>query len=262
MVSRADRIFISLLAAAVITGVILDAANSYYATIVVLAVVFASYLYSAYWALGIRSALKVRLYRNQALGLGLIAVSFFPPFILVYVFNFTPYYGFISLFYLVFLFIFFWVDTSMRAARRSDPLLRNTFHWTQLRVLLWSVDVVVPVMVFFGTFLFYVSFFEPAGRALGEIAPLILISPFLVTLFSGAVILPLAARRSSDTTLRNHLKWFGLFSVSIFFALLLGFQLNGTAQELVLPTSFLAGGYCLYRSARSLVLLNRVSVGE
>jgi hypothetical protein len=34
------------------------------------------FLFAAYWAFSIRSALAVRLYRNQAFGIGLIALCF------------------------------------------------------------------------------------------------------------------------------------------------------------------------------------------
>jgi len=71
----------------------------------------------------------------------------------------------------------------------------------------------------------------------------------LLTFVLGAVLLPIAASRSGDTTMRRHPKWFGFYAA-------LSFVLLGAAS-FALP----AGAYSLYRSATSLTPLRQLPEG-
>lgn len=207
--------------------------------------------YVIYWALEIRHALFVKLYRNQALGVALVAVAIvlsayggippsFPlPASVEDVSSVAVFFAFILLFY--------WVDISLRAARRSDPLLRDTLHWSQVRKVLWPLYLgilailAVWIVLNLGNFLLFLA------------PPLILVA-------SGLLYLPTAARRSKDPVLRRHFVWFGLFFIGFFLA---GFGELGNfpfdvGGDLLVIAGLLLSGYFLYRSARSLVPLNKI----
>lgn len=91
----------------------------------------------------------------------------------------------------------------------------------------------------------------------------ILLLPALVTivaimLATGPALL-LSGSRFKDSTPRTHLKWFGLFVLSLFTAVVGGFSLYlGHAQVVPIVgfivgyTPFIFAAYCLYRGARSL----------
>ena len=235
-----------------------------YATFVITDAIFA---YSAFWALNIRKALFVQLYRNQALGIVLVALSF-AAIELAQVLDFTervlnPVF-FFPILYLAFATTFYWVDTSISSARRSDPLLRNTVRWRSLRKILWPL-IVIPVV-----------FISAAGVTSGrEPTPTNQVSPLIIILFfftflplflpaiSGVFFLPIAARRSGDKALRRQLRWFGLFAVFALGVVSLAPNFGSAtstsyAQTLVLLIGFSGGGYALYRSAKSLVPLNKL----
>src|SRR5690349_14769390 len=94
--------------------------------------VVALFLYSAYWAFSIRSVLSIRLYRRQAFWLGAMGVYFvslsaFLSVALTLELNALSVnvlgaaiisFGFVL--------IFFWIDSTVLVARRSDPLFRDT----------------------------------------------------------------------------------------------------------------------------------------
>jgi len=219
------------------------------------AVPFALLAYVIYWALEIRHALFVRLYRNQALGVGLVALavlfyeygpvpfSFFPTAIASGV-------GFIGVYFGVLL-IFYWLDVSLRAARRSDPLLRDSLNWSKARKILWPLIIGIVIILAVWNIL-----------DLGEV--ILFIVPPLIVIVSGAVYIPVVARRSRDPILRKHFIWFGVFFLGFFLASFgeLGnfpFDFGG---DLLVVGGLLLSGYFLYRSVRSLVPLNRISVDQ
>src|SRR2546427_6227649 len=90
-------------------------------------------LYAAYWAFAIRRALAGPLYRNFALSLGVVCVIFgLAVFGLV---NLLPSVGStISevenniIYFTIISVIFAFMDSAIRVARRSDPLLRSILH--------------------------------------------------------------------------------------------------------------------------------------
>jgi len=219
--------------------------------------------FALYWALNIRQSLSVGLYRNQALGVGLVAAG-----AAINAFNFglsvgglvggDTYFaltvGFQSVW---FLFLFYFIDTSALAARRSDPLLRDSLRWKKIRGPLWIANIAAFVFGLFNHL--------PVQYGL--------------TLIPGVVLLPVIARRSGDSTFRTQIKWFGFYVLLLaasFGALLFLGALLSTKPP-VNPSSpyssplydlgialfaLLVWGaaYCLNRSARSLVPLNRFPV--
>src|SRR5579864_505990 len=103
------------------------------------ALVIGLYAYSAVWAFRIRRALMSPIFKDRAGWVGIASLNFA---ILVssnlLIRFFAP-----NDFYLSFLLYCIvdaagivtlaWIDTTIKLARRSDPLNRNTFLWKQLR---------------------------------------------------------------------------------------------------------------------------------
>jgi hypothetical protein len=239
--------------------------------------------YAAYWGFSIRRALYVRLYRNQALGTGLVAVSGvilgLGSAALFYNVqgNSNPGPSATSFAILGVLTLFYWIDTSLLAARRSDPLLRDTFHWRSLRVVFW-VGIILPFGLLVSVIVYLLgplALFVPCSPSVCAAPPPpwvqpVLFAPFLLTGVAGLFLL-VAARRSRDTNLKRNLRWFGLFAVSLLTSFIaeaaatspLGPLMNVEyAGATIAAVGLLAGGYFLYRSARALVPLNRIESGE
>jgi len=226
-----------------------------------------SFSYAAYWAFGIRRALALRVYRNQALGIGLVAVIvvvLFLFFSLTVAYDFqlflartlTPFIavwqGSIVALQIV---IFYWIDASLLAARRSDPLLRDTFRWSHLRILFWAL--------LFGMIAVNIPFYFAFASGFGFVSQLIGLGPVSVILISGAVILPVAALRSKDAFLRRNLAWFAVFVAVLFGSVLFGGFFSDLFQKVSEAFfSSLPGAYFLYRSIRALAPINRIDQGE
>ena len=225
--------------------------------------------YAAFWAFSMVHALKVRLYRRHAIGVAIVALCFaalnVESVLVDYVVLVVPAI-FLTLFAL-FIVIFYFIDTAILSARRADPLLRDTAGWLRRRKLVWAA-ILASVAIAIGT-----SFAGYSG--FGGIFLL----PFILVGISGGYVLPLAARRSRDVTLNAHLRRFGLFTVFAvgwFFAwfavpqsqtamnpiTLLSGPLTDTyllLADLIALLGFSGGGYFLYKSARALAPLNRIS---
>jgi hypothetical protein len=222
------------------------------------------FCYAAYWAFSVRHALKVRLYRKQAFGVGVIVLALWST-----VGIYGALQGLLSLqlfsalstltWYFLFLTLFYWIDSSVLASRRSDPLLRDTLYWSKLRIPLWTVEFFAIGVTFS-----VLSYAEITGNiallnqlAVGTFDNAILNFvyglPVVLGLVCGIVFLSAVAVRAKwDRTLRKHFGWFALF-------LLLAFGSIGNEPFLIGPISFLLAGFALYRSAKSLVPLNRIS---
>jgi hypothetical protein len=220
--------------------------------------------YSAYWAFNIRRALAVRLYRNQALGIGLIALSFvfLESGITVFDYISVPSTLFrsllVSYFYFPLIMAFYWIDTSILAARRSDPLLRDTLNWRRLRIPLWGLNIFftllsLSVIIYFRIAMVSVLLSPPLTLVL------IAFTPAYITGISGLVYLPITARRSKDPTLRKHLQWFGAFTAFVLLSVLLSLLPSDVLQSIAFNASRFVVAYSLYRSARSLVTLNSLT---
>jgi hypothetical protein len=206
------------------------------------------FLYAAYWAFGIRRRLAVRLYRNQTLGIGLVAPTFLLAALL----------GTAIAYYLAVIVIFYWIDASILAARRSDPLLRDTFRWSRLRIVPWALSMIGAVTIIgLAVATRDISYGETGGTV--PLLDNLWTLPTILIPILGVVLLPFAARRSKDSALRRHLIWFGLFGVCQFLVILVAATL-GSFSGATYFVGFTLGGYFLYRSARSLVPLNRISL--
>jgi hypothetical protein len=222
--------------------------------------------YGGYWAFDIRRALRTPLYKNHALALAIVAVAFgvldventlVDSSILVVPSEFLTLFA-------TFIFMFYFIDSAMLSARRADPLLRDTARWTQIRKPLWIVMI--------ATIAFAIGSSVAGYSGYGGV----FLVPFILVLISGGVFLPRATRRSKDTIFNRHLKWFGIFVLLAIVWLIVGFfgtyQAMNTVTLLNSPLTtrdsyvvdfgdilgLTTAGYCLYKSAKSLVPLNRI----
>lgn len=232
--------------------------------------VLAAYGYAAFWAFNIRRGLIVKLYRNQALGIGLVGIglAFFTiafaargQFLLRFT-NFSTLaddIGFGILFFAT-LPLFYWTDQSLQAARQSDPLERDQFHWSIVRRILWIVVLICLIGLVISV--------TAAGVQNCDcmVGPQSLIIPATfanwgIPLASSAILLPFAWRRSNDITFRRHLKSFALSAIllglsfvwlfTFFLIISLNAYLSSGGQYILV----LLSAYFLYRSARAIVPL-------
>ena len=217
----------------------------------------AVFAYAAYWAFSIRRAMVSRIYRNQALWLGVLCVIVLSGVVVpspttndavvIFLSNLPT----IALALVLFAF----VDSTVPLARRSDPRLRSILHWEKVRIIAWGLLILAVIVGEYGEF-------TSSNTSSTEVYPLLL----LVVI--GAPPMLVGARRSMDPNLRGCLKWFGLALVSLIGVLLVSFAelaLNMLSAE---PLNYsqipynavvLLFGYFLYRSARSLAPINRIT---
>lgn len=224
----------------------------------------AIFLYAAYWAFTIRRALAVRIYRNQALGVGLISLTWIIVFINYVVVSVQlGYVAYSIVDVLVWGNFLYFIDASVLDGRQSDPLLRDTLHWRSIRPWVWVVFV-AGALVSIPATAYYVNVTGGDFSTLNPLVSNFLLSPYswLVGLI-GLVALPTTAARSKDPLLRRQLVWFSGFIVAIA-AVGLGNYVSASAYAAsslpgyLLFAFLLVGGFCLYKSARSLVPLNRL----
>lgn len=209
------------------------------------------YVYVAYSAFAISRTLSNGVYRRQALGMAVVIV-----FLIILGestdFNGTSgavptvdfVLGFLA-FYAVFIGTYYWIDASIVAIRFTDPLYRDTFHWTRLRLVFWAYDI--AALVFFlitGTLGIFQFSTAP------DIVVAFILGPLVIMLFSGAVVLPVASHRSKDKVMKRHLDWFAVYVIAI-----LGFIFVVSLNNFQTMLAATIGGYLLYRSVRSLVPL-------
>ena len=241
------------------------------AILALLGATLVAYGYTTYTAIAIRHTIAGRIYRKQALGVAFVAIIYalnsstsLLPTPSIGTLDFYTIFSAIS-FPLTFITIFYWVDSSVLAARYSDPLLRDTLHWHQARYLIWAINILTTAFPL--SFLFYL---QVATGGIPTDLPVwlfwVFLTPAYVSVGSGAVVLPIMARRSKDKTLRRHLEWFGVYLGFLFvFSGLVGNALGFYSFQL--STLFggvvnVAGSFFLYRSARSLIALYKFSSEE
>src|SRR5579875_72224 len=243
----------------------------------VAALVAAILLYGSYWAFAISRVRTSKLYRRQALSVGVVGVYYG---ILRIASPFTDQlapHNAISFaisaiaFFIGAILIFSWIDGSIRVARRSDPLRHDTFHWRRLRIVFWGL-ILLDVSILAG--LFTTMDLSQGSLTLGENIPFLAL--FLAIFFVASPALFLAARRSKDPTLHRNLRWFAIFVVFIlvytewgYLAYVLGassasgsgtYLLIANMVALVIKILPLIGAFSLYRSARSLAPIRPLSV--
>jgi hypothetical protein len=241
--------------------------------LLLVAVIVAScglYLYSSYWAFSTRKVLVARIYRRQALWVAINALYFalFFAFAGVAIALGGPsangfYVDILGDIFTIaaFVVIFAWIDSSIRVARRSDPLHRNTLHWTALRYFLL---VVTSFGILFS--LIIPSAYQQQNSA--TVQGFVLLGPIGTSLLFGGIALILSARRSKDPILQKHLAWFGAFIIFLFLTNRVEQEVFGHfispsstsglfIAELITYALFLVSSYFLYESARSLTRVNR-----
>lgn len=236
------------------------------------------YPYAAYWALSIRNALAVPLYKRQALGIGFVTLALWGTLVAFVILPSTlpsPLVAFESFlaFYFVFIVLFYWIDASVLASRRSDPLLRDTLYWSRIRIPLWVVIIVTTLIPF--SLLGYIGITSDTtifnqlnagtfgGPAISSALVVIIDFPIVIPVL-GFVYLPIIAIRSKwDRSLRRHFVWFAAAPIAlmwIFFGPLSG--TNSFAGNVSNGLVLVIAGYALYRSARSLAPINRLQAVE
>jgi hypothetical protein len=223
------------------------------------------FLYASYWALTTRKVLVSRIYRRQALWVAVNGLYF----TLFFVFagsaivsggpeaSGTALSIVAALFAIAaFVVIFGWMDASIRVARRSDPLHRNTLHWTGLRYFIVVATIFALFFNLIGPIFFAAQQQNSPSAPVGGFSVLGTIGAALLL---GGIALIVSARRSGDTILQRHLRWFGAFIILLF--------LTSEAEKDVLPhiipqdlflfaiinyTLYWISSLLLYESARSL----------
>jgi hypothetical protein len=219
-------------------------------------------IYTVFWAFKIRQILFVKVYRDQALGIGMITllvVTVLTVFDLVEISY--PFLAGGAPFFLwgVSFVLFYWINASVMSGRLTDPLFRDTAGWKKLRFVILGL-MVFGVISSVGLILYNAVMFE---RGHSVAAALWLFSPLFEAGGTGAVVLPIVARRSSDNSLREHLQWFGLMGIVLLIVLPIGIvsdslKLDSVANNLVLNSLLFVMTYFLYRSAKSLVPRNHL----
>jgi hypothetical protein len=245
-------------------------------TIVAAVIVLLAYGYAAFWALNIRRNLKVGLYRHQALGIGLVAicVAYFTFFsdgggnYLPAAFSEYPITGIVFFSFLACLApLLYLTDSSILAARDSDPLQRDVLGWGRIRIPLWGA--LAACLVGGGAYVVYQTIFLSQQTALagnstylvgvpGIIGGIAVIVPLVLPPASAVIFLSVAVRRTRDLTLRRHLKWFGigaaLFGLGALLDILLT-PVEGSSflYPIVFMVLFVGSAYSFYRSARATI---------
>ncbi len=222
-------------------------------------------LFGAYWAFSVRRALAGRMYRNHALWLGILGVLTATVGVLTYSTNSFVNDGIAAFYSALYILVFAFIDTTIPVVRRSDPLLRSILRWDRLRVGLWCDAAVLSV----ASYLLYAYYYNGVYSSLtGVVYFLAAGSTFGV---SGAALI-VGARRSQDRVLRSSLKWLGLSLLSWVLVFLASAVESSVLPNLTefeyfysyytLPYGALAilATYSLYRSTRSLVPMNRISL--
>jgi hypothetical protein len=231
---------------------------------------------ASYRAFEVGRRLAVRLYRYRAFTVGAIA-AYFVFGLLVGNFYGSQIPTFPLALFSVSLIIptLFWLDATVRVARRSDPYERDSLHWTKLRYLLVAGLVVAtgvvlakaPIVLIIGV-----------GVGIPTAAPIeyqvLGFSIYGVSLFVSAVLLVISALRSKDKTLQNQLKWFALYPASVLVGLvqfgLINYLFSSSPADsqlkilaiFVIYILIAFGGFCLYKSTKSLAsTTNRLETG-
>jgi len=233
----------------------------------------------AYWAFTIRRVLKSKSSRSEALWLGVACIFLIPllptptstdPVIQLIIGVF-----FVAALPLVLL---AWIDGTIRTARRSDPLFRDTIGWSKVRFVVWGVTIVLIAAYFV-----LVIIETLTGTVVATVVGVLIAAPYFPVVLAGSPALLLSARRTGSAIRRTNLKWFGLFALFLLASVVTNFIMAPSFAGQSFPSGlfyflafkgiyaigynvfqilFIVATYCLYRNARSLAQLNRVSGSE
>jgi len=247
---------------------------------VVAPIAFVVFAFSAYRAFGVRKGLAVGLYRNQALWAGTTA-AYWALLFVVYGIAFSIYqanpgpnltniiddFAVFAWLYAALILAFQWVDSSVSVARRSDPLLRDTMHWKYTRIALWLL-ILFGLVVSFSVYGLMVAIDANGDPLLAQVNFYILNYPvFLIVGPLSFLALYAGSRHSGDPTLRRHLRWLAFYILvlllqgsSSFLTRGLTFPESSSILVVVIGVVTVANGLALYRTARSLAPLNRITL--
>jgi uncharacterized membrane protein len=233
-----------------LTGDIIGLALATLANIVPLLYV-AVLAYTVYLSVTLRRALSVGEYRKQALGVGLVALAWMLLLLDYVVQAVTGSWAIFSVgFGLVMMTLFYWIDSSVLAARRTDPLVRDTLWWARLRYVLWALIVGATVgAASLASYYQATIGTEPWFMFNGQYG--VGYMPAWFVLAAGVIALPVSASRARDKLLRRNIGWLGAFVILI---QIVGFEPSSVANSQfgIFGVLFLAS-LCLHLSARSLV---------
>jgi len=215
------------------------------------------YAYGAVWAFRIRRALMSPLFKDRARWVGIAALTFAilvsSNLLIRFLVPDNFYFGF--LLYCIVdaagIVTLAWIDTTIKLARRSDPLNRNTFLWKQLRYFVWFFTFVTTFGSLFSVIYNHVNYFNAQGGNGGAF-----IAGSFGWVFLGFLALYLSFRRSKDPILREHLKWLGLF---LFLLLIIDTVLSRDLVPFRIADLILLAvdAYFLYCAVKSLAPLSR-----
>ncbi len=224
-----------------------------------------AYAYAGYWGFVVRRGLVMQAYRNQALGVavstlylvfvgvvsGAVPVKVGSESVPILV-NALVDFGFLVV-------LFYWISATAFIARRSDPLERDTFHFHITRYA-WGAAFILPAGIALAYNPWALVF--TVASPLDSISLALGITPFVILLPFGSVLLFVSASRSNDRTLIRHIRWYGgaiaaFLSVAIIGVLWRTTGGNQSPYASIIDVIFLSGqflaAYCFYRSAKSLV---------
>ncbi len=191
----------------------------------------------AYWTAAVMLLVMISLSMSYILGNGLGLVSVVPLGVLILV-------------------LFVFSDRTIQVAVEMDFFHRNTFHWRQVRKLLYvvlltdilliSIEAAYPGLeqnstgaVYFPLFAFgWATFFGLFGATI--------------------VFVAFSAARTPDRTLKRHVRLFGVFLVTFLVALFTGQPGVGLAVNLAGDLVLVAAAYSLYLMAMSLSPVGKV----
>ena len=168
--------------------------------------------------------------------------------------------------------MFVYADRTILVTLEMDFLHRNTLHWRPVRTLAYAVMFasVADTYIFIALTKPPTYWHCPTSQLLclpaylpgvpswlsalfPEIGLLVSIFAFIVTLAYSISALIIGARRTSDMTMKRHVKWLGL-AFLIFLLTFVGFLAGNVFVSVVI----LALVYVFYRALMSLTLIGRV----
>ena len=222
-----------------------------------------TFAYAAYWAFNIRRALIVKVYRSHALGVGLVSLGWILIFFDYVAVSHLSYSLFTAIDALVSGAFFYFIDAAVLDGRMSDPLLRDTLHWSKIRRWVWAIFALASVASICIAGYYSVqtggTWFTGGNSSLVPLwVSFVGVSLHVfVVMITGLVALPVTIMRSRDPLLRRQLGWFAGFAVSL---VIVGtvptlFGLASTSQAYALPefVGQFAAAFCLCKSATALI---------
>ncbi len=193
--------------------------------------------------------------RNLAFGIGLVAISlaWISLHLTLPVFDIPngTLVGDINFFFFLYVpaqLYFYWADASVLASRNTDPLRRNTLHWSRMRLAIWALLLGSDVLFVIDQVLYTDVIL---GGGTGILSTLTAVLGIFIPFVVSPVLLVISWRRSREPTFRAHLKWFAFFAISLGLGPLAAIFIFAPLWAI----GWAIGGYCLYRSARSLVVI-------